>query len=411
MALNADVALASLRGPNAVASVRRLGPASIDGAASTQYVVTFAPFRVCAPHQPPAFVTQRPTDIWVGSAGRLLQVRSTSYFSGRLPRDEKLPAAFGVFPQAPMTTVATLTFAAFGSPVHVVAPPASALAPRGESSFALGDGSSSRLPFLTDALLLPPVPRSAARSSNPAHKVHVTPRHRAGGRDMTVTLVTGANKGLGYETARRLLAQGHTVYVGARNAELGEAAASELGGQFVQLDVTADESVEAALGLIDEREGRLDVLVNNAGISATGEVTGPVALRVFDTNAVGLIRVTQAALPLLEKSENPVVVNVSSALGSFWAVTNPERRQFHFPSIIYGASKAAVSMLTVQYAKTFPEIKFNAVEPGFTATDLTPFSGAGQPVETGAEVIVRMATIGKDGPSGTFHENEDELAW
>ena len=132
---------------------------------------------------------------------------------------------------------------------------------------------------------------------------------------------------------------------------------------------------------------------------------------MFDTNAVGLIRVTQAALPLLQKSENPVVVNVSSALGSFWAVTNPERRQFHFPSIIYGASKAAVSMLTVQYAKTFPEIKFNAVEPGFTATDLTPFSGAGQPVEKGAEVMVRMATIGKDGPTGTFQEDEDELAW
>ncbi len=228
---------------------------------------------------------------------------------------------------------------------------------------------------------------------------------------MTVTLITGANKGLGYETARRLLAEGHTVYVGARSAELGQAAASELGGQFVQLDVTDDLSVEAALGIIDEREGRLDVLVNNAGISATGDVNGPVALRVFDTNAVGLIRVTQAALPLLQKSENPVVVNVSSALGSFWAVTNPERRQFHFPSIVYGASKAAVSMLTVQYAKTFPEIKFNAVEPGFTATDLTPFSGAGQPVEKGAEVIVRMATIGKEGPTGTFQENEYELAW
>ena len=104
---------------------------------------------------------------------------------------------------------------------------------------------------------------------------------------------------------------------------------------------------------------------------------------MFDTNAVGLIRVTQAALPLLEQSDNPVVVNVSSALGSFWAVTNPDRRQFHFPSIIYGASKAAVSMLTVQYAKSLPYIKFNAVEPGFTATDLTPFSGAGQPVEAG----------------------------
>ena len=228
---------------------------------------------------------------------------------------------------------------------------------------------------------------------------------------MTVTLITGANKGLGYETARQLIERGHTVYLGARSAERGEAAASTLGGQFIQLDVADDSSVETALDAIAEREGHLDVLVNNAGISATAEVTGPMALEVFDTNAIGLIRVTQAALPLLEQSENPVVVNVSSALGSFWAVTNPERRQFHFPSIIYGSSKAAVSMLTVQYAKTFPGIKFNAAEPGFTATDLTPFSSAGQPVEKGAAVIVRMATIGPDGPTGTFQEGEGELAW
>ena len=228
---------------------------------------------------------------------------------------------------------------------------------------------------------------------------------------MTVTLVSGANKGLGYETARQLIQRGHTVYIGARNVERGEAAASELGGQFVQLEVTDDASVETALGVITNREGHLDVLVNNAGISTTQDVNGQDALDVFDTNAIGVIRVTQAALPLLEKSENPVVVNVSSALGSFWAVTNPERRQFHFPSIIYGSSKAAVSMLTVQYAKALPEIKFNAVEPGFTATELTPFSGAGQPVEDGAAVIVRMATIGWDGPTGTFQEGDAELGW
>jgi NAD(P)-dependent dehydrogenase (short-subunit alcohol dehydrogenase family) len=228
---------------------------------------------------------------------------------------------------------------------------------------------------------------------------------------MTVTLITGANKGLGYETARQLIAEGHTVYLGARDPDRGGAAAAALGGQFVQLDVTDDASVESALRSIDERQGRLDVLVNNAGVSATGDVNGAIALQVFDTNAIGLIRVTQAALPLLQKSENPVVVNVSSALGSFWAVTNPERRQFHFPSIIYGASKAAVSMLTVQYAKTYPDVKFNAVEPGFTATELTPFSGAGQPVEVGAEVIVRMAIIGKNGPTGTFQEGNEELGW
>jgi NAD(P)-dependent dehydrogenase (short-subunit alcohol dehydrogenase family) len=228
---------------------------------------------------------------------------------------------------------------------------------------------------------------------------------------VTVTLITGANKGLGYETARQLIERGHTVYVGARSIERGEGAASELGAEFVHLDVTDDASGATALGIIDKREGYLDVLVNNAGISTTAEVDGPEALKVFDTNVIGLIRVTQAALPLLEKSGNPVVVNVSSALGSFWAVTNPGRRQFHFPAIIYGASKAAVSMLTVQYAKALPQIKFNAVEPGFTATDLTPFSGAGQPVEKGAEVIVRMATIGENGPTGTFWENDGELAW
>ena len=228
---------------------------------------------------------------------------------------------------------------------------------------------------------------------------------------MTVTLVTGANKGLGHETARRLVARGHTVYVGARDVARGERAAAEIGGRFVQLDVTDDASVAQALGRVGAERGRLDVLVNNAGVSATGEVTGPAALEVFDTNVIGIIRVTQAALPWLRRSENPVVVNVSSVLGSFWAVTNPERRQFHFPTVIYGSSKAAVSMLTVQYAKAEPDIKFNAVEPGFTATELTPFSSAGQPVEVGAEVIVRYATIGKDGPTSTFHENEGELAW
>ena len=179
---------------------------------------------------------------------------------------------------------------------------------------------------------------------------------------MTVTLITGANKGLGYETARRLIELGHTVYMGARSPERGEAAAAELGGQFVRLDVTDDASVATAMSVIDGREGHLDVLVNNAGISVGADVNGPDALKVFDTNAIGVIRVTQAA----------------------------------------------VSMLTVQYAKTYPDIKFNAVEPGFTATDLTPGSGAGQPVEKGAEVIVRMATIGKNGPTGTFQENESE---
>jgi NAD(P)-dependent dehydrogenase (short-subunit alcohol dehydrogenase family) len=231
---------------------------------------------------------------------------------------------------------------------------------------------------------------------------------------MTVTLVTGANKGLGYETARRLTAQGHTVYIGARGTERGKAAAAALGARFVLLDVTDDASVAAALRVIGERDGRLDVLVNNAGIwdgrIGVDGLTGATALTEFNTNVIGVVRVTQAALPLLRMSANPVVVNISSGLGSFWAVSNPERNEFHYPTVIYSATKAAVSMLTVEYAKAVPEIKFNAAEPGLTATDLTGGHG-GQTVAEGAEVIVRLASIGRDGPTGTFQADKGELPW
>jgi NAD(P)-dependent dehydrogenase (short-subunit alcohol dehydrogenase family) len=228
---------------------------------------------------------------------------------------------------------------------------------------------------------------------------------------MTTTLITGANKGLGKETARQLVAAGHTVYLGARDEERGRAAAEEVGGRFVQLDVTDDASVAAALARI-EADGGLDVLVNNAGIAMWG-LNGPDALRLFDTNAVGIIRVTEAALPLLRRSANPVVVNISSALGSFWAVTNPERPAFHVPAIVYGASKAAVSMLTLQYAHAVPEVKFNAVEPGYTKTELGggDHQGGGRDVAVSAAVIATWASIGPDGPTGTFQEADGVLGW
>ncbi len=178
---------------------------------------------------------------------------------------------------------------------------------------------------------------------------------------MTVTLITGANKGLGFETARQLTEAGHTVWAGARSTERGEKAASELGARFVQLDVTDDASVAEAMRTIEQRDGRLDVLVNNAGIAVGGGgvegVTGAAVLAVFETNTIGVVRVTQAALPLLEKSDHPVVVNVSSSFGSFWAVTNPERPVSCYPNLGYSASKAALNMLTVQYAKALPQIK------------------------------------------------------
>jgi NAD(P)-dependent dehydrogenase (short-subunit alcohol dehydrogenase family) len=226
---------------------------------------------------------------------------------------------------------------------------------------------------------------------------------------MTITLITGANKGIGYETARQLVEAGHTVYVGARNVERGETAATELGAAFVQLDVTDDASVAAAIKTVEDAEGHLDVLVNNAGVGLPA-LNGPEALMVFDTNAVGIVRVTEAALPLLRKSENPVVVNISSALGSFSAVTNPGHPASHVPAIVYAASKAAASMLTLQYAKAVPEVKFNAVDPGPTATDLTAGRG-GRPVEESARVVVRMATIGAHGPSGTFQVDTGPLPW
>jgi NAD(P)-dependent dehydrogenase (short-subunit alcohol dehydrogenase family) len=228
---------------------------------------------------------------------------------------------------------------------------------------------------------------------------------------MTVALITGANKGLGYETARQLLALGHTVYIGARSVERGEQAAAALGGRFVHLDVTDDESVNGALASIESAEGRLDVLVNNAGVLGLGTVDGPTARHVFDTNVVGIVRVTEAALPLLQKSSNPTVVTVSSSMGSFWAVTNPDRPEYHLSAALYSASKSAATMLTVQYAKSQPGIKFNAIEPGYTATDLTAVIGGGRPPAESATAIVRLATLGEGGPTGTFQDEFGTLSW
>ncbi|MEU4792624.1 SDR family NAD(P)-dependent oxidoreductase [Micromonospora tulbaghiae] len=227
---------------------------------------------------------------------------------------------------------------------------------------------------------------------------------------MTVTLITGANKGIGFETARQLLDLGHVVYVGARDVERGERAAATLGARFVQLDVTDDASVTAALAAIDAAEGRLDVLVHNAGVLDEA-VSGPTALRVFDTNAVGVVRVTEAALPLLRRSPNPTVVTVSSSAGSFWATTNPDRPEYGMPALLYASSKAAATMLTLQYAKANPGIRFNAVEPGFTDTDMTAAMAGGRSPRDSARVIVRLATPGADGPTGTLQDEHGELPW
>lgn len=231
---------------------------------------------------------------------------------------------------------------------------------------------------------------------------------------MTVALITGANKGIGFETARQLTEAGYQVYLGARDVERGEKAAAEIGARFVRIDVTDDASVTAALATIEEAEGRLDVLVNNAGVLIADPLDGPTALRVFDVNAVGIVRVTEAALPLLRRSENPRVVNVSSSLGSFWVNTTPGRVEHGMFLPLYAASKAAATMLTVQYAKAYADIRFNAVEPGPTATDMTAGFGIDDIAESPAEsarIVVRLATLDLDVPTGTLQDKDGLLAW
>jgi NAD(P)-dependent dehydrogenase (short-subunit alcohol dehydrogenase family) len=231
---------------------------------------------------------------------------------------------------------------------------------------------------------------------------------------MTLTLITGANKGLGHETARQLVGAGHTVYIGARDSGRGQAAARELGARFVRLDVTDQASVDAAADAVAEAEGHLDVLVNNAGIPGryvpAPEVDAAEVERVFATNVFGIVRVTRAFLPLLEASANPVIVNVGSALGSEGIVTDPARIEAGVPALAYASSKAAVIMLTVQYAKALANIKVNVVEPGFTATDLNGNRGH-QAVAEGAQIIVTMATIGPDGPTRTFTDRNGTIPW
>lgn len=217
--------------------------------------------------------------------------------------------------------------------------------------------------------------------------------------------LAGGNKGLGREAARRLAEHGHRVIIGARDPERGGAAAADLGVEFVCLDVTSDDSVAAAAREVRERFGGLDVLVNNAGISGgmvgPADVDGAAVAVVLNTNTVGVVRMMHAFLPLLRESSQPVVVNVSSGLGSFAARADENRPEHRVPSPAYSASKAAVNMLTTIYAEALPELRINAVEPGPSATDLNGGRGS-QSVTAGTDAVVAAATIGPDGPTGTL---------
>lgn len=241
-----------------------------------------------------------------------------------------------------------------------------------------------------------------------------------------VALVTGGNKGIGFQIAKELLAHGFTVLVGARNLERGEEATQRLGGQAhaLQLDVTNQMSVAAAAERIRREFGRLDVLVNNAGISHAGqpgrtlaEVAESIRVSiaslaevhtVFETNVFGVIAVTQAMLPLLRGAPAGRIVNVSSSLGSLTITADPATPKFG----IYSASKTALNAVTLAFAGELEStnIKVNAVCPGYTATDLNNFEGT-RTVEQAAQEPVRLALIGADGPSGSFSDENGTVPW
>ncbi len=237
----------------------------------------------------------------------------------------------------------------------------------------------------------------------------------------TIALVTGANKGIGYEIAAGLGALGWSVGVGARDDDRREAAVQKLQAAGVDafgvaLDVTDDVSVAAAARLIEERAGRLDVLVNNAGVTGgmpqdPTQVTAEQIRTVVETNVIGVMRVTNALLPLLRQSAAPRIVNMSSSVGSL-ARPTADSAQTGPISGAYSPSKSYLNAVTVQYAKELRDtnILINLACPGYVATDLNGFRGVRTP-QQGAAIAVRLATLPDDGPTGGFFEDAGVVPW
>jgi NAD(P)-dependent dehydrogenase (short-subunit alcohol dehydrogenase family) len=237
-----------------------------------------------------------------------------------------------------------------------------------------------------------------------------------------IALVTGANKGIGREIAGQLAQRGMTVLLGARDKQRREDAVASLRADGmdvrpVALDVTDVASAAEAAAQIDREYGRLDVLVNNAGISGGRARPSQVDLgrlrMVFETNVFGIVIVTNAMLPLLRRSHAAVIVNVSSEVGSLAEASDPESALAGMPpSGVYVPSKTAVNSLTVQYAKDLraDNILVNAINPGFCATDLNDHQGFLDAAQ-GAAVAVRYATIGADGPTGGFFGASGPVRW
>ena len=224
-------------------------------------------------------------------------------------------------------------------------------------------------------------------------------------------LITGANKGIGFETARQLAATGMTVFLGSRDLGRGETAAHALRSEgldatAIALDVTDDTSIAQAVATVSERCDHLDVLVNNAGIYAAGpasSTTRDSLRRVFETNVFGVVSVTNAFLPLLRKAGAARIVNVSSEVASLGIITDPSSYMFAMQDLAYQASKGAVNWVTIMFAKELIDtsIKVNAAIPGYVSTDLNGNTGYITAAQ-GAEASVALATLPTDGPTGSF---------
>jgi NAD(P)-dependent dehydrogenase (short-subunit alcohol dehydrogenase family) len=237
---------------------------------------------------------------------------------------------------------------------------------------------------------------------------------------MQTALVTGANKSIGWETSRQLLEEGYRVFLGSRSIPNGLEAVSRLNDlgynsvELIQLDVTDQDSVDAARQAVGAKTDVLDVLVNNAGMSGGRpqgalEATIDTYRAVFDLNLFGVVRVTQAFVDLLRKSPNPRIVNVSSSQGSLTLATDTSSRFYDAKGAVYQPSKAALNMYSIDLAYELRDTPFqiNAVDPGFTATDFNNHRGT-SPVELAGARIARVAMLGPGGPTGTFISEEND---
>ncbi len=236
-----------------------------------------------------------------------------------------------------------------------------------------------------------------------------------------IALISGANKGIGFEIARGLGAKKIKVLVGARDEARGQAAAEKLKAEgvdarFVKLDVTDQRSIQRAAEGIGKEFGRLDILVNNAGIGDFGAKPSGADLakvrEVYDTNVFGPMAVIQGMLPLLRKSKHGRIVNVSSGLGSITLASQPDSPVSQFALLGYNTSKTALNSLTVQFANELKDtpIKVNAICPGYCATDLNGNSGPRSAAQ-GAVAAIEYATIGEDGPTGGYFNEDGPMPW